>query len=898
MNHEKLSAIVAVFGLFSDGIAFQNVLPAPVHQSALLMGLSTENETSSSLPKTLSDSTERNFFDFVAEVKKQHPNDIYSQSDSTDSPVPNPTPVNSIVFEHTGTIVLAIVPSTHRVNITALEEATDMRPLRLASNVQQLTGFVPGGVPPIGVDATVTVVDRSLLVADSFLVGGAARPDWSLFISMDYLLTVKGVVMNQIAFSEKQSVMDGEEPVTDRRDPLERPYFSVDPPEFQAVKQYLQSGGALLSPQHVETVGRVAKVRRMAKGLSFCDFKPIRNAYGDNEDFYPWKNPRTGRPMAVQLILGKTLVEKSGLLAVKSVRAGQVLLIRGVTNVQSVDSLQKFVDTEVLDIAVSHVQQLSLTPRQSVPTSRSDRKRARELMNQDDPGLSYLHLSDIYEDPEATGTESFKVQTVDSLDAVQDFTSQVSSLLMELSVVDNENADQYKTSLVGVDCEWLPSMFLESRHEPQPVLLLQVCLHSLRSVFLLDLQKLLRPLLVEADEMNAVEAAVSDCLQSIWQSKRLVKVGFGIGNDLIRLSASYPHIHCFRRADNVLESSSLARKVMYLQNQKHTRKITSSLSQLSVAYLGKSLRKDQQCSDWSLRPLQQTQQEYAAVDAAVTPAIVDRLLNEVDARFFSKPQLGRWPDDKSLANMLSSYRFLFVDEKYDRLIRKLGAKRIVGSRHVIAQHWMTGEEQPDLPSLVDNGEGPYTDKDGFERYPTDTLTVDFESFHSIMDASVGKAIGHTKEDCILHFLDDFASDRAKLDFHRRSGVVELQNAVFLFVNMPSASSRRTYNNQWIDGGRKLSWYAYGRQWNENDCKLPRGLEAAQKHARSSVSLFVRFEKQPFIACGRCRAESADGRLWSTGEVNESEQVGLHLVLEDFDRLSQVDSFQIATGGCY
>jgi ribonuclease D len=56
------------------------------------------------------------------------------------------------------------------------------------------------------------------------------------------------------------------------------------------------------------------------------------------------------------------------------------------------------------------------------------------------------------------------------------------------------------------------------------------------------------------------------------------------------------------------------------------------LSEYAMEFLGKPLDKAEQCSNWSIRPLRQSQLEYAALDAWVLVAIWEHMqIRKADA---------------------------------------------------------------------------------------------------------------------------------------------------------------------------------------------------------------------------------------------------------------------------
>lgn len=506
------------------------------------------------------------------------------------------------------------------------------------------------------------------------------------------------------------------------------------------------------------------------------------------------------------------------------------------------------------------------------------------------PEEAYMKLTDLYDPIQSS------VLVVDSLASVHQFSHDVSQLLLDMTTVISPD-ESNDVALIGMDCEWLPSFYLASPTEPQPVLVLQISLHRLQKVYLLDLQTLLRPLLSPSADvaLTPTELAMSEALGNIFATKRLVKVGFQITQDLRQLAASYPHMTVFRSVHSILDTPALAKKIMHINKQRNSRTATSSLSQLTKYFLGKSLNKEQQCSDWSSRPLSPAQIEYAALDAVVTPVIAEQLLRSLDVKFFpSCSKMGRWKDDKSFSNMLTSVRFIFLDPDSDvHAIRKLNAKRIVGEPFVVTQRWSTGTEAPNSPTTEADGQ-PYTDRSGILRYPSQVLSLDLGAFHHRMDSLLGLFVGRSKDRCVLPFLTPGLPIDARLDFPQRSGFVELQNAVFLFVNIPASGNRARFPNEWLEDGQILTWYIRASQWKQGTSNLAKKMQDMDTiHGRSAVSLFVRIgNKGSFLCCGRCRVVSVNDSLANSRQEPDEEWnlVTLHLILEDYTQLQCCHDF--------
>jgi hypothetical protein len=712
-----------------------------------------------------------------------------------------------------------------------------------------------------------------------------------------------------------------------------KPFFPVSPPDTAIAEVFLRTDKKTknpLKPVLVSVVGRISGFRRMAKKYAFIDLAPPMDQHGPTD--HPWQSADSGQDMAVQLIAGETLFqtigEVAGEEALKRFKVGQLILIEGKTNVGTRTSLGNWVDKKNLDIVLHSYSILEevgssmsdsaagAPVRQdavSVPDSAAhilEKKRATRAPA--NPGMSYMRVSDIYGEPDED-----KVKMVDTMEAVHSFGNDVSQLHMFLTTTANtqqqqslENPDSsvsdiiqtgFKAGLVGIDCEWRPSFYAESSTIPQPVLLLQVCIHPLKQIYLFDMQALLRPLLLPSEEMNDLEAAVSEVLGELFSSKRLIKTGFQVMQDFRRMAASYPHIPSFEMIHGILEASTLGKKVMHMSKQKNARAAVSSLSRFTERFLGLTLNKEEQISDWSIRPLTAEQMEYAALDAAVTPAIVEKLMESVDAKWFNKPQLGRWVDDVSFSKFITSWRFIFLETDDDKAIRKLKAKRIIGHSYVVTQFWVTGDEAPKMPSPpAHGGEGPYTDTDGIFRIPCRMITIQEgkSEIGSIIAPLLGELAGKSKDRCIARLLSGNSGlpQGSKLDYAQRAGYVEFDDGAMLFVNLPSKTGwghRRRYPNEWLEDGQIITWFLKENEWKGGTTSLARKLAAQEDGGKSpAIVLFVRSGKGSFVCCGEARIVDVGGKdKTSEDESEPSALVKLHLILTNWNDLQSCYEFR-------
>lgn len=110
------------------------------------------------------------------------------------------------------------------------------------------------------------------------------------------------------------------------------------------------------------------------------------------------------------------------------------------------------------------------------------------------------------------------------------------------------------------------------------------------------------------------------------------------------------------------------------------------------------------------------QVEYAALDAAVTPKLLEKVLESIEARVsmdhlltkeaverertsdkapVDGPVIQRWDGDDALVKEIVSLRFLVLPESTDETtIVELQAKQIVGSSWIVSSMWTAVEDPP------------------------------------------------------------------------------------------------------------------------------------------------------------------------------------------------------------
>jgi prolyl-tRNA editing enzyme YbaK/EbsC (Cys-tRNA(Pro) deacylase) len=845
--------------------------------------------------------------------------------------------VNTLVFqkEDSGEPILVIVASDDKVNVKRLEDKLGSSvTLARSADVERLCGFPPMSVPPVGHFRPVcTIIDASLTLSrEKFLLGGGGHPDYGCLISveamasLDHVSVVSDVrMLRQIPPTPNPDTIIRNNKSTSRpimptgsQIQYQKPFFSVAPPPLEIAKTCFEDKQQPnpLKPERVTVVGRISGTRRMARRLVFADLAPPECgsefcALPSSTD-HPWRSPIDGEPIAVQLIAGQTLCralgDVAGPAALRRLKVGQLVFIEGKTNVGNRDSLGNWASKRSLDVVVFSYRILEESPQDRpmdgikskaekkqlvTPVSASSPKIRVKPSSQD---AAYLRLVDML-------GPSPSITMVDTIETVNEFATEVSQLLLSLATTTatttaNSATGLDQVALVGIDCEWRPSFLMNSPIEPQPVLLLQIYAKPLNRVYLFDMQELFRPLMDHGEGMNDIESAASHALEDLFRSFRVLKTGFQVGADLRRLAASYPHVPAFRVFHAIVEVSTLARKAMQLTKTRNVRHKTTSLSRLTEHMTGKTLDKEQQISDWAQRPLSKEQIEYASLDAVISPFLLDESLKMTKATLILQEtpttptlQIGRWMDDESFAKAIMSWKFMILeDAASSNAVHKLKAKRIIGNELIVTQYWPTGTAAPQTPTAP-SASGEYIDVNGVYRIPSSNVRI-CNTNSGIVRNLVDERIGRSKEKCVNSLLVDERAlpEGSKIEFHQRSGYVEFHDAVALFVNMPDKTYKRGYPNEWLDDGRKLTWFLSEREWDGGSSNIAKKLCGRQGDDSSLSILFVRMNRGIFLCCGRCRVQppiSSDEKAESTSWP----LVRLNLELLDWEKLQTCEDFQ-------
>lgn len=154
-------------------------------------------------------------------------------------------------------------------------------------------------------------------------------------------------------------------------------------------------------------------------------------------------------------------------------------------------------------------------------------------------------------------------------------------------------------TMVGLDAEFMSS------HSDQKISLLQ--LSTDKEAFLLDWE-VLPSCLVDEDYQSLIT--------HLFSRKSLLVIGYGIWGDIKLLSKSFTQFASLLTISmSILDLETVKTNVSNLLSLPQT--TTRGLSGLCESVLGLPLNKTDQISDWSKRPLRQSQIKYAALDAFV-----------------------------------------------------------------------------------------------------------------------------------------------------------------------------------------------------------------------------------------------------------------------------------------
>ena len=161
----------------------------------------------------------------------------------------------------------------------------------------------------------------------------------------------------------------------------------------------------------------------------------------------------------------------------------------------------------------------------------------------------------------------------------------------------------YDSVLCGIDTETKPSF--SKRKTFHPTALMQIALRRTSGaefVFILDLLALLKSgaskVAMELENstrskrVKEMRASLDKSLQHLFSSRKVLKVGQGLQQDLREMRESYPTMEAFKQMVNVVETNAFHRHIQpnVVQNV--------SLKNFTRIYLNFNLVKKQQLSDW------------------------------------------------------------------------------------------------------------------------------------------------------------------------------------------------------------------------------------------------------------------------------------------------------------
>ncbi|VEU34764.1 unnamed protein product [Pseudo-nitzschia multistriata] len=648
----------------------------------------------------------------------------------------------------------------------------------------------------------------------------------------------------------------------------------------------------------------------------------------------PWRSGEDGKDMYVQIIVGKTFCERydDGTDRLKKLKPGALVLVKGAANVDPMqkngwrNSAGNWAQKRSLDVIVSSFEILNdddddenlrmlVEEAQEEAVAGGDwssllpweRKRGYErravagnkgIANGNNAESSDNNNSSTMSSSIHNGAANeltfdrfnsqlrdspLQIEIVDTDESIRAMSKEISEMFSRIEEDGTQKSD-FLDYVAGIDCEWRPTgAYAEALLEgpdDNPVALLQICVPSIKRVYLVDTHRTLRANLAVTEQMNDSEEILAKTIGSIFGSDEMIKVGYSVAIDFRRLAASFPHISAFRDVRSVVELSTLAERL----HPKSARPSLGSLQRLTKLVLGYSVAKEQQCSNWEARPLTSNQVEYAALDCALPPRLLDQMTEGS----------GTARMKQVLPQVTSSWRFQTIDSDQKVAIQLLKAKRVVGNTFVVSQNWLQHKDAPDRVSVPKEGGGPFVDKNGIMKMPANMLNVASGGANAPWKKMVGSTVGKSKAKCIDLLVGDTLPKGANLEYNPRSGYVAFKNCLALFVNMPDPnrpSRRMPYPNEWLEDGRILTWYIRPKDWDGGTSKTGKLLlgngDPDFEGNRPRVVLFTRIGNGEFVCCGSCKASAADS---GSAGAPKTKLVKLNLHLEDWNALKNLAVF--------
>lgn len=174
-------------------------------------------------------------------------------------------------------------------------------------------------------------------------------------------------------------------------------------------------------------------------------------------------------------------------------------------------------------------------------------------------------------------------------------------------------SDVVKSSVVSIDCEWKPSFGATQSQ----VALIQIA--TIDKIYLID------ALVLNKSEYSSFWCSF---YKSFLDNAEIIKVGFGLEQDLKEMKSTVVGLSNIKiQGEGLLDLGILWKSLLSngLTLPSNSDNGGNSLSSLVESCFGLPLEKSEQCSNWELRPLRNTQVMYAALDAYVLLQIYEFL---------------------------------------------------------------------------------------------------------------------------------------------------------------------------------------------------------------------------------------------------------------------------------
>jgi len=459
----------------------------------------------------------------------------------------------------------------------------------------------------------------------------------------------------------------------------------------------------------------------------------------------------------------------------------------------------------------------------------------------------------------------------------------------EKTLLDSDDDTYHIASSWGIDCEWRPARI--SGQKENPVATLQ--LSSANRAFVLDLQTICQSGIDDEEkEMTALESQMNSALTKLFADERLAIIGFGTGQDIEKLVTSFPHIPCFRNFHTIVDLTRVSRAV-YVGSPKT---FLCSLQKAVAFLIGNRLDKSEQCSEWDVRPLRKEQINYAALDAAVLPYLLNKLHEIALKEGYTGPFLRR-----KNPNLCDCYRFTILeslDDGYALRVISGGVRTSMGIK-IARQIWPIHKAAPSTPekfrlsreiTMFTSRKNNQT-KEQDKKLPTISKVKRKALMLSDLNADFSKlppagiTIGYTKDSCIERLVgkDFFKSlpDDTYLKYNRRGGVLELKNAFLLFINFQFNQSYSKYRNEFLGQGEMITFSVEPKSNKCQDGHLLKNLYLAKDdESRKEVFVFIRgSSRHKFLFCGQ--------GFYVSHAIN-GDLVDLILELESFEEMKHYD----------